>query len=198
MGEPDISIHESAFVDEGATIGFGTKIWHFCHVCSGAKIGKNCSLGQNVFVGPRVVIGDNVKVQNNVSLYDGVTVDDFAFLGPSAVFTNVFNPRSEVSRKHEFRPTHVGRGATIGANATIVCGTSLGKYCFVAAGSVVTRDIEDYALVSGVPARRTGWMCACGIKLQFSHGEDRFACSACKRNYYMKDKKVINIDSEKE
>ncbi|HOI49508.1 MAG TPA: acyltransferase [Prolixibacteraceae bacterium] len=160
-------IHETAIVDAGATIGSGTKIWHFCHVMATAVIGENCILGQNVFVGSDVRLGNQVKVQNNVSLYSGVECEDDVFLGPSMVFTNVFNPRSAVNRKEEFRKTVVRKGATIGANATIVCGTTLGRYCFVGAGAVVTRDVPDYALVVGNPARQTGWMSEAGEKLTF-------------------------------
>ena len=145
--------HESAVIDDGAHIGAGTKIWHFCHISAGAHIGKNCVLGQNVYIAPTVIVGDGVRIQNNVSVYDGVTIADHAFIGPSAVFTNVVNPRSEVSRKDEYRPTRVGRGVTIGANATIICGIELGEYCMVAAGSVVTRDVPPYTLVRGNPAR---------------------------------------------
>jgi UDP-2-acetamido-3-amino-2,3-dideoxy-glucuronate N-acetyltransferase len=158
-------LHESSYVDEGAVIGAGTKVWHFCHVMGGAVIGRGCSLGQNVVVMPGTRLGDNVKVQNNVSIYEGVHCGDDVFLGPSVVFTNVLNPRSHVSRRHEYRATRVGRGASIGANATIVCGHELGAYAFVAAGAVVTRDVPAYALVAGVPARRVGWMCQCGERL---------------------------------
>jgi UDP-2-acetamido-3-amino-2,3-dideoxy-glucuronate N-acetyltransferase len=157
--------HASAIVDEGAHIGEGTKVWHFSHVCAGARIGRGSTLGQNVYVAPTAVIGDGVKIQNNVSLYDGVVIDDHAFVGPSAVFTNVVNPRSEVSRKDEYRATRVGRGATIGANATVVCGHSIGEYAFVGAGAVVTSDVPPFALVVGVPARAVGWMCRCGLRL---------------------------------
>ena len=158
-------VHESSYVDEGATIGAGTRVWHFCHVNAGAVIGERCSLGQNVVVMPRVRLGNNVKVQNNVSIYEGVECADDVFLGPSMVFTNVVNPRSHVSRKHEYKPTPVGRGASIGANATVVCGNSLGEYCFVGAGAVVTKDVPAFALVTGVPARVVGWMCKCGVRL---------------------------------
>ncbi|HEX5409761.1 MAG TPA: acyltransferase [Gemmatimonadaceae bacterium] len=157
--------HESSYVDDGALVGQGTRIWHFCHVMSGAVIGECCSLGQNVVVMPGVTLGRNVKVQNNVSLYEGVTCEDDVFLGPSMVFTNVINPRSHVSRKHEYRATLVRRGASIGANATVVCGHTLGEYAFVAAGAVVTRDVPAYAMMAGVPARHMGWMCQCGEKL---------------------------------
>ena len=159
-------VHESSYVDEGATIGRGTRVWHFCHVNRGAIIGERCSLGQNVVVMPGTRLGNNVKVQNNVSIYEGVECDDDVFLGPSMVFTNVTNPRSHVSRKHEYKRTVVSRGTSIGANATIICGTSLGEYCFVGAGAVVTRDVPAHALVGGVPARVMGWMCQCGERLQ--------------------------------
>ena len=158
-------VHESSYVDDGALVGEGTRIWHFCHVMAGARIGARCSLGQNVVVMPRVTLGNNVKVQNNVSLYEGVTCEDDVFLGPSMVFTNVINPRSHVSRRDEYRPTLVRRGASVGANATVVCGHTLGEYAFVGAGAVVTRDVPAYALVVGVPARVTGWMCRCGERL---------------------------------
>lgn len=159
-------VHESSYVDEGAIIGRGTRIWHFCHVMPGAIIGEGCSLGQNVVVMPRTRLGNNVKVQNNVSIYEGVECENDVFLGPSMVFTNVINPRSHVSRKHEYRRTLVRRGASIGANATIVCGHELGEYSFVAAGAVVTRAVPAHALVAGVPARLVGWVCQCGERLQ--------------------------------
>lgn len=181
--------HESAIIDEGAVIGDGTKVWHFTHVCAGARIGRNCSLGQNVYVAPTVVLGDGVRVQNNVSLYDGVTVDDHAFLGPGCVFTNVVNPRSEVSRKDEYQPTRVGRGATVGANATIVCGNELGPYAFVGAGAVVTANIPAYALVIGVPARQIGWMCRCGVRLSMQN--DAGWCAACGRGYRVVDRGIV-------
>ncbi len=159
--------HPTAVVDEGAQIGEGTKIWHFCHVMSTARIGRNCSLGQNVFVAADVVLGNNVKVQNNVSLYTGVICEDDVFLGPSMVFTNVINPRSAVNRKDEYLYTLVKRGVTIGANATIICGITLGKFCFIGAGAVVIRNVPDYALMVGNPARQTGWMSEAGGKLLF-------------------------------
>ncbi len=162
---PGAQIHETAFVDEGCFIGSGTKIWHFSHILSGTHIGRNCNLGQNVMAGPGVTIGDNCKIQNNVSVYAGVTLEDGVFCGPSCVFTNVVNPRAEIERKSEFRPTVVRRGATIGANATIICGHSLGRYCFIAAGAVVTKDVPDFALMAGVPASRIGWMSKAGSRL---------------------------------
>lgn len=158
-------IHPSAIVDAGAQIGEGTRIWHFSHVCAGARIGKNASLGQNVFVANDVVIGDRVKIQNNVSVYDAVTLEDDVFCGPSMVFTNVINPRSAVQRKHAYLPTLIRRGATLGANCTIVCGATVGEYAFVGAGAVVRGDVSPYALVLGVPARRVGWMSAHGERL---------------------------------
>lgn len=172
-------VHESSYVDDGAAIGAGTRIWHFCHVMAGAEIGPECSLGQNVVVMPGTVLGRNVKVQNNVSVYEGVVCEDDVFLGPSMVFTNVVNPRSHLSRKHEYRRTLVRKGATIGANATIVCGHELGRFSFVAAGAVVTENVPPFALVAGVPARRIGWMCRCGVRLaEPGPGRDA-ACAAC-------------------
>lgn len=175
------SIHDTAIVDEGAVLGEGTRIWHWTHICGGARIGRNCSLGQNVYVANQVVIGDNVKIQNNVSVYDGVTLEDDVFCGPSMVFTNVVNPRSHVSRKHEYRRTIVRKGATIGANATIVCGHGIGAYAFVGAGAVITRDVPDYALMVGVPARQAGWICQCGTRLPEDGAE--CACEACGARY---------------
>jgi UDP-2-acetamido-3-amino-2,3-dideoxy-glucuronate N-acetyltransferase len=165
MGETGWTAHPSAIIDEGARIGAGTRIWHWTHVSSGAVIGRDCSLGQNVYVAGTTVIGDKVKVQNNVSIYDGVVLEDGVFCGPSCVFTNVNNPRAEIERKAEYRPTVVRRGATIGANATIVCGHELGAYCFIAAGAVVTSPVPAFALMAGVPARRIGWMSKAGARL---------------------------------
>jgi UDP-2-acetamido-3-amino-2,3-dideoxy-glucuronate N-acetyltransferase len=159
------AIHTSAIVDAGATLGAGTRVWHFSHVCAGARIGNGCSLGQNVFIGNEVVVGDRVKIQNNVSVYDAVTIEDDVFCGPSMVFTNVFNPRASVVRKDQYRRTLVERGATIGANATIVCGITVGRHAFIAAGAVVTRDVPPFALMAGVPARQTGWMSRHGERL---------------------------------
>jgi len=182
-------VHESAYVDAGATVGSGTKIWHFCHLMAGCRVGADCTVGQNVFIGEDVVVGSNVKIQNNVSLYTGLKVEDDVFLGPSMVFTNVINPRSHVSRKDEFLPTLVKRGATVGANATVVCGLTLGEYCFVGAGAVVTRDVPDHALVHGVPARQRGWVCRCGVGLDFDSG-DSAACPACETRYEKQDDAV--------
>ena len=189
----DVLVHESSYVDEGAIVGPGSRIWHFCHVMAGAELGAKCSLGQNVVVMSKVKLGRNVKVQNNVSIYEGVECEDDVFLGPSMVFTNVSNPRSHISRKHEYKPTPVKRGASVGANATIVCGNTLGEYCFVAAGAVVTRDVPPYALVAGVPARVIGWMCQCGEKLPFAAepGEGAaVACPACGDRYVARGKGV--------
>ena len=160
-----VFIHESSYVDDGASIGDGTKVWHFCHVMPGAVIGERCTLGQNVVVMSGTRIGNNVKIQNNVSIYEGVELEDDVFCGPSMVFTNVINPRSHVSRKSEYKRTLVRRGTTIGANATVVCGVTLGEYAFVGAGAVVTKDVKPFALVTGVPARQVGWMCRCGERL---------------------------------
>ncbi len=177
----DYFVHESSYVDDGAKIGRGTKIWHFCHVMPGAEIGERSSLGQNVVVMPGTRIGNNVKIQNNVSIYEGVILEDDVFCGPSCVFTNVLNPRSHVSRKNEYQQTLVKRGASIGANATIVCGVTLGEYAFIGAGAVVTSDVPPYALMVGVPARRVGWMCGCGERLHLTGG--RATCARCKSQY---------------
>lgn len=183
----DFYAHPTAVIDDGAQIGAGTKIWHFSHVMSGARIGAGCSLGQNVFVASHARTGNNCKLQNNVSVYDGVVLGHDVFVGPSAVFTNVINPRSSVIRKDEYRATIVENGVSIGANATIVCGHVLGTCCFVAAGAVVTRDVPAYALMAGVPARRIGWMCRCGVTLPKVHdaGTDaaRLVCKACGASY---------------
>lgn len=162
---PGVSIHESAYVDDPCRIAEQTRIWHFSHILAGCEIGRRCSIGQNVMIGPNVTVGDNCKIQNNVSLFEGVELEDGVFCGPSCVFTNVFNPRAEVERKSEFRKTLAKRGATIGANATIVCGYTLGEYCFIAAGAVVAGDVPDFALMAGVPARRIGWMSRAGARL---------------------------------
>jgi UDP-2-acetamido-3-amino-2,3-dideoxy-glucuronate N-acetyltransferase len=194
---PDYFVHESSYVDEGALIGAGTKIWHFCHVMARARIGERCNIGQNVLVAPDVTIGNNVKIQNNVSLYTGVIVEEDAFLGPSMVFTNVINPRSHVNRKDEFKTTLVRKGASIGANATLLCGTTLGRYCFVGAGSVVTHDVPDYALVYGSPARVRGWMCQCGEPLTFvkQGGGERAVCHIC-GDAYRKQGQVVTPEGD--
>src|SRR6185436_1165592 len=179
-------VHESSYVDEPCEIGEGTKIWHFSHVMSDSKIGRGCNIGQNVVISPRVVIGDNVKIQNNVSIYTGVELEDDVFCGPSMVFTNVTNPRSHVSRKDEYRKTLVKRGASIGANATVVCGHTIGRFAFIGAGAVVTHDVADYAMVVGNPGRIVGWMCQCGVKLELSRealSAEHATCSACGCSY---------------
>ena len=178
---PDYFVHDSSYVDDGAVIGKGTKIWHFCHILPGAVIGERCNLGQNVVVMSGTRLGNNVKVQNNVSIYEGVVLEDDVFCGPSCVFTNVVNPRSHVSRKAEYQQTLVRRGSSIGANATIICGVTLGEYSFIGAGAVVRSDVPAFALMVGVPARRVGWMCQCGVRLQLKDG--RAACASCGATY---------------
>lgn len=178
-----IFVHESSYIDEGCEIGENTKIWHFSHIMTKSKIGKNCNIGQNVVISPDVVIGNNVKIQNNVSVYTGVTVEDDAFLGPSCVFTNVFNPRSFIERKDEYRQTIVGRGASLGANCTIICGNSIGKYALVAAGAVVTKPVPNYAIVMGNPARLKGYICECGNKL--FDDKNIYHCSECSKKYQL-------------
>lgn len=181
-------VHPSAIVDEGAQIGDGTRVWHFVHVCGGAQIGKDCSLGQNVFVGNRVVIGNNVKIQNNVSVYDNVILEDGVFCGPSMVFTNVYNPRSLITRKEEYRNTRVKKGATLGANCTIVCGTTIGEYAFIGAGAVVNKDVPAFALMVGVPARQIGWMSEFGEQLDLPlQGEATAVCPHTGTRYALKD-----------
>jgi len=182
---PEFTAHPSAIIDEGALIGAGTRIWHWVHICGGARIGRDCSLGQNVFVGNRVAIGNNVKIQNNVSVYDDVLLEDDVFCGPSMVFTNVVNPRAHVSRKHEYRRTVVRRGATLGANSTVICGHTIGEYAFIGAGAVVTRDIPPHALMVGTPARRIGWVCRCGVRLGDGPGD--VACPDCGGQYRVGD-----------
>ncbi len=187
----DYFIHETAIVDEGADIGSGTRIWHWVHVSGKAKIGKRCSLGQNVFVGNEVIIGDNVKIQNNVSVYDNVVLEDDVFCGPSMVFTNVYNPRSAVSRKDEYRNTIIRRGATLGANCTIVCGVTIGEYAFIGAGAVVNRNIPEFALVVGVPARQIGWMSAFGEQLELPlEGRAEAICPHTSDRYVLSGKSV--------
>ena len=192
----DYFVHESSFVDEPASIGKGTKIWHFCHVSKGAKIGKDCKIGQNVFIAPNVVIGNNVKIQNNVSLYEGVILEDHVFCGPSMVFTNIINPRSKYPQNTSdvYKPTRVREGASIGANATIVCGHQIGRYAFIGAGSVVTKDIPDYALVYGNPTRIRAWMCECGHKLAFV--QKKAVCGNCRRKFQMQNRSVKYQDKK--
>lgn len=183
-----IIIHPTAIVDPGASIGEGTRVWHWTHICSGARIGNECSFGQNVFVGNDVLIGNNVKVQNNVSIYDAVTLEDNVFCGPSMVFTNVYNPRSVVSRKHEYRRTLVRKGATLGANCTIVCGVSIGEYAFIGAGAVVNEDVKPYALTVGVPARQIGWMSCHGERLDLPlEGSGEADCPVSGERYRILD-----------
>ena len=183
-----INIHQSAIIDEGAQIGDGSRVWHFSHICSGAKIGNKCSLGQNIFVGNDVVIGNNVKIQNNVSIYDAVTIEDDVFCGPSMVFTNVYNPRSAVTRKDEYRKTLVKKGASLGANSTIVCGITIGKYAFVGAGAVINKDVPDFALMVGVPAKQIGWMSCYGERLDLPlKGDAEAFCPNTKEKYMLKD-----------
>jgi len=188
----DYFVHSSSFVDDGAVIGAGSKIWHFSHVMPGAVIGERCNLGQNVVVMPGTRLGNNVKVQNNVSIYEGVVLEDDVFCGPSCVFTNVMNPRSHISRKAEYRQTLVRRGATIGANATVVCGVTVGEYAFIGAGAVVTADVPAYGLMVGVPARRVGWMCQCGVRLNVSAGTAR--CESCGSAYRESGGRLDRVD----
>jgi UDP-2-acetamido-3-amino-2,3-dideoxy-glucuronate N-acetyltransferase len=187
--------HESAYVDHGCTIGDDTKIWHFTHVMSGARIGRGCNIGQNVVISPDVIVGDNVKIQNNVSVYTGVILEDNVFCGPSMVFTNVVNPRSHVSRKHEYKGTVVQRGASIGANATVICGHTIGAYAFVGAGAVVTKDVPDHALVVGNPGRISGWVCECGVKLASGpRAPVQARCAACGTAYISTDDMLVRVD----
>jgi UDP-2-acetamido-3-amino-2,3-dideoxy-glucuronate N-acetyltransferase len=191
----DYSVHPTAIVDDGAVIGAGSRVWHWVHICGGARIGQRCSLGQNVFVANGVSIGNNVKIQNNVSLYEGVTLEDDVFCGPSMVFTNVYNPRSAVSRKEEYRPTVVRRGATLGANCTVVCGVTVGAHAFIAAGAVVNRDVPAFALVAGVPARQLGWMSRHGERLSLPlQGEGECRCPATGERYRLRAGGVELID----
>lgn len=190
----DYSIHETAIVDDGAQLGSGTRIWHWAHVCAGAKIGKECSVGQNVFIGNKVDIGNNVKIQNNVSVYDNVTLEDDVFCGPSMVFTNVYNPRSAVTRKSEYKDTVVKKGATLGANCTIVCGITIGRYAFIGAGAVVNKNVPDYALMVGVPAKQIGWMSEYGEKLDLPlSGNTETICHKTNSRYLLIDKKLQKL-----
>jgi UDP-2-acetamido-3-amino-2,3-dideoxy-glucuronate N-acetyltransferase len=194
----DFFVHESSYVDDGAQIGTDTNIWHFCHVMGSVKIGEYCNIGQNVFIAADVTIGNNVKIQNNVSLYTGVVVEDDVFLGPSMVLTNVINPRSHISRKDEYKTTLIKRGSTVGANATIVCGVTLGRYCFIGAGTVVTRSVPDYGLVYGNPGRIQGWMCQCGVHLEFKmlDTQVKAVCSRCNEKYIKKGQVVTSLGKE--
>jgi UDP-2-acetamido-3-amino-2,3-dideoxy-glucuronate N-acetyltransferase len=189
MVDKNYFVHESSYIDDQVQIGEGTKIWHFCHVLMGSKIGKNCIIGQNCMIGPNVAIGNRCKLQNNVSLYPGVTLEDEVFCGPSCVFTNVYSPRAFIERKQEFQPTLVKRGATIGANATVVCGVTVGRYAMIAAGAVVKADVPDYAIEAGVPARQVGWTCRCGTTLRFVRG--KAICLYCGSKYSFKLKKLL-------
>lgn len=184
----DYFIHESSYLDEPCEIGRGTKIWHFSHIMKDSKIGENCSIGQNVVISPHVILGNNVKIQNNVSVYTGVVCEDDVFLGPSCVFTNVINPRSAINRKDQFRKTVIKKGATIGANATIICGHDIGRYAFIGAGAVVTKEVPDYALVVGNPAKQIGFVCECGNRLPHD-----YHCS-CGKSYYETDQGLVEID----
>jgi len=188
MATPDYFVHESSYVDDGANVGKGTKIWHFSHVMPGAQIGENVSIGQNVNVGGKARIGNRCKIQNNVSVYDLVELEDDVFAGPSMVFTNVYNPRAFIVRKHEYRKTLVRKGATIGANATVVCGTTIGRYAFIGAGAVVNGDVPDFAMMVGVPARQKGWVCKCAVRLSFVDGKAR--CVACGEAYVLENNVV--------
>lgn len=191
MASDTVFVHGSAIVDEGARIGLGSRIWHWVHVCSGAVIGEGCSLGQNVFVGNQVTIGNNVKIQNNVSVYDNVILEDDVFCGPSMVFTNVYNPRSMVERKNEYRDTLIKRGATLGANCTIVCGVTVGSFAFVGAGSVINKNVPNYALVVGVPARQVGWMTEFGERMNLPlEGEGEFVCPNTGVTYLLRGSEV--------
>lgn len=184
--------HPTAIIDENCRIGKGTKIWHFSHIMSGCQLGENCNIGQNVVISPEVILGNNVKVQNNVSVYTGVTCGDDVFLGPSCVFTNVTNPRSAVNRKAQYAKTHVGKGATIGANATIVCGHNIGEYAFIGAGAVVTKDVPDYALLVGNPACQLGWMSEYGHRLEFDE-KGLAECPESHEKYHLQDGKVVKL-----
>ncbi|GET29333.1 acyltransferase [Prolixibacter sp. SD074] len=189
MATKEYFAHETAIIDEGSQIGTGSKIWHFSHIMTNCIIGKNCNIGQNVVISPEVVLGENVKVQNNVSIYTGVTCEDDVFLGPSMVFTNVINPRSAINRKNQYAKTHVGKGASIGANATIVCGNNIGQYALIGAGAVVTKDVPAYALVIGNPARQSGWVSEYGHRLKFND-ENTAVCPESKEIYMLVDNQV--------
>lgn len=189
-----ITVHPTAIVDEGAVIGDGSRVWHFAHICGGARVGQGCSFGQNVFVGNKVVIGDQCKIQNNVSVYDNVTLEEGVFCGPSMVFTNVYNPRSFVERKSEYRNTLVKKGATLGANCTIVCGVTIGEFAFIGAGSVVNKNIKPYALVVGVPARQIGWMSEYGEQIPLPlQGEGQYTCPRSGQHYKLNKQQLERV-----
>ena len=191
----EVFMHETSYIDENVTVGERTKIWHFSHILKDCKIGKDCSFGQNVVVGPNVIVGNKVKIQNNVSVYEGVTLEDGVFCGPSCVFTNVHNPRSDIERKHEYRKTLVKKGATLGANCTIVCGITLGKFSFIGAGAVISKDVPDYALMVGVPGKQIGWMSEYGEKLDLPlTGNAKTICKHTNQVYELKDNKVFLKD----
>ena len=195
MSELNYTVHPSAIIDEGAQIGAGSRVWHFVHICSGAVIGKGCSFGQNVFVGNQVIIGDNCKIQNNVSVYDNVTLEEGVFCGPSMVFTNVYNPRSLIERNNEYSDSLIKKGATLGANCTIVCGSTVGCYAFIGAGAVVNKDVPDYALMVGVPAKQIGWMSEYGEQLNLPlSGEASTTCSHSGATYQLKNQQLTKLD----
>jgi UDP-2-acetamido-3-amino-2,3-dideoxy-glucuronate N-acetyltransferase len=188
------TVHSSAIIDEGAQIGEGSRVWHFVHVCAGARIGKGVSLGQNVFVGNKVVIGDRCKIQNNVSIYDNVMLEEGVFCGPSMVFTNVYNPRSLIERKAEYRETLIKKGATLGANCTIVCGVTVGEYAFVGAGAVINKDVKPYALMVGVPAKQVGWMSKYGEQIPLpTYGEGEYTCPHTKQRYQLTNDRILEV-----
>jgi UDP-2-acetamido-3-amino-2,3-dideoxy-glucuronate N-acetyltransferase len=202
-GETAYFVHKSSYIDDNVEVGPGSKIWHFCHILSGSKIGDNCIIGQNCMIGPDVIVGNHCKFQNNVSVYKGVTLEDEVFCGPSCVFTNVYNPRAFIERKTEFRPTLVKRGATIGANATIVCGATIGRYAMIAAGAVVKFDVPEYAIVAGVYAKQIGWMCKCGTTLRRTNGEGlavkgemHMKCAYCSNEYVLQHDKLIVVSEQ--
>jgi len=192
----DFFVHESTIVDDKVVIGSGTKICHFCHILSNTTIGENCIIGQNVMIGPAVRVGNGCKIQNNVSIYKGVKLEDEVFCAPSMVFTNVINPRAFIERKTEYKPTLVKRGATLGANSTIVCGNTIGRFALVAAGAVVTKDVQDYALVAGVPAKRIGWVCKCGCTLRESAPHTNVSCSSCNNEYQVQSEELVPVKEE--
>ncbi len=194
MNQNKYFVHPSSFIDDGVSVGNGTKIWHFCHILKGSKIGSECIVGQNVSIGPDVLIGNNCKIQNNVSVYKAITLEDDVFCGPSCVFTNVYNPRAFIERKQEFRPTLVKKGATIGANATIVCGVTVGKYAMVGAGAVIKSVVPDYAIFVGVPAKQAGWVCKCGTTLEFDNYNA--VCKRCGNIYKISNGNLIVIEEK--